>query len=147
MKKIFRSVLVNYSAEQMYGLVNDIESYPTFMKGCIEATILNSGDDFIEARLTLSRSNIQQSFVTHNKLHPPRLMVLHLLEGPFKHFEGRWQFEPIGELGCKVSLDLDFMLKNPLLMLTVGKWFETVVGQQVDALCQRADQLFSKHIR
>ena len=142
MKTLSRSVLVNYSAENMYDLINDIEAYPTFMESCIDAKVLNSGDDFVEARLTLCQSNIQKSFVTRNELYPPRLMVMSLLEGPFKHFEGRWQFEPLGASGCKVSLHLNFTLANPLIMLTVGKWFERAVGQQVDALCRRADTLF-----
>jgi ribosome-associated toxin RatA of RatAB toxin-antitoxin module len=142
MKKISRSVLVNYSIEQMYGLINDIEAYPKFMEACIDAKVLDSGDDFIEARLVLRQSGIQQSFVTRNELHPPKLMIMHLVEGPFKHFEGRWQFEPLGESGCKVSVCLSFMFANPLLTLTVGKWFERAVCQQVDALCQRADTLF-----
>ena len=142
MKKLSRSVLVNYSAEQMYGLINDIEAYPTFMEGCTDAQILDSGDDFIEARLTLRHGTIEQCLITRNELHPPGKMIMHLLEGPFKHFEGRWQFDALGESACKVSLDLSFVFSNPLLALTVGKWFEKSATKQVDALCQRADKLF-----
>lgn len=142
MKKFSRSVLVNYSAEQMYDLVNDIEAYPEFMQGCAGAEILNSAEDFVEAKLTLSHANLQQSFVTRNELHPPNLMIMHLLEGPFKHFEGRWQFDSLGKYESKVSLDLNFVFNNRLLTLTMGHWFEKLVAQQIDALCKRADALF-----
>ena len=142
MKKFSRSVLVNYSAEQMYDLVNDIEAYPEFMQGCAGAEILNSAEDFVEAKLTLSHANLQQSFVTRNELHPPNLMIMHLLEGPFKHFEGRWQFDSLGKYESKVSLDLSFVFNNRLLTLTMGHWFEKLVAQQIDALCKRADALF-----
>ena len=142
MKKFSRSVLVNYSAEQMYDLVNDIEAYPEFMQGCTGAEILNSAEDFVEAKLTLSHANLQQSFVTRNELHPPNLMIMHLLEGPFKHFEGRWQFDSLGKYESKVSLDLNFVFNNRLLTLTMGHWFEKLVAQQIDALCKRADALF-----
>ena len=142
MKKFSRSMLVNYSVEQMYGLVNDIEAYPQFMQGCVGAEVLNSAEDFIEAKLTLSHANIEQSFVTRNELCPPTSMIMHLLEGPFKHFEGRWQFDSLGKYECKVSLNLSFVFKNPLLTLTMGNWFEKIVAQQTDALCKRADTLF-----
>ena len=142
MKTLSRSALVNYSAEQMYGLVNDIEAYPSFMEGCVDAKVLNSGDSFVEAKLTLRQSGIEQSLVTRNELHPPSSMIMHLLEGPFKHFEGRWQFDSLGNSGCKVSFHLSFILNNPLLTLTVGKWLEKSVDQQVDVLCRRADALF-----
>ena len=142
MKKFSRSVLVNYSVEQMYDLVNDIEAYPQFMQGCVGAEVLNSAEDFVEAKLTLSHANIEQSFVTRNELRPPNLMIMHLLEGPFKHFEGRWQFDPLGKYECKVSLDLSFVFNNRLLTLTMGNWFEKLVAQQIGALCKRADNLF-----
>ena len=69
---------------------------------------------------------------------------MRLLEGPFKHFEGRWRFDPLAEDACKVSLHLNFTFSNPLLMLTAGKLFEQPIAQQVDALCRRADELFGK---
>ena len=142
MKKFSRSVLISYSVEQMYDLVNDIEAYPQFMQGCVGAEVLNSAEDFVEAKLTLSHANIEQSFVTRNELRPPTLMIMHLLEGPFKHFEGRWQFDPLGQHECKVGLDLSFVFNNPLLTLTMGNWFEKLVAKQIDALCKRADALF-----
>ena len=144
MKTIDRSVLINYSAEQMYSLVNDIESYPSFMKGCVDARVLRSEEGLIEARLTLCHANIRQSFATRNELCPPTSITMHLLEGPFQRFEGRWQFDSLAEDACKVSLHLDFAFNNPLLMLAVGKLFEHSITQQVDSLCRRADVLFGK---
>lgn len=36
MPQISRTALVPYSAEQMYQLVNDVQSYPQFLPGCTE---------------------------------------------------------------------------------------------------------------
>ena len=136
--RVENSALVNYSAQQMFDLVNDIEAYPQFMDGCVAATITARGDDWLEARLTLNKAGINQSFITHNQLQPPHTMTMDLVDGPFKYLRGIWRFSPLGETGCKVSFELEFEMQNRLLGMALGKVFETAGSKQVDALCARA---------
>lgn len=140
--KVERSALVNYSAQQMFDLINDIEAYPQFMDGCVSAKILARGDDWVEARLELSKAGVSQHFVTRNQLQAPLSMTLDLVDGPFKYLRGMWRFTPLGEQACKVAFELEFELQNRLLGLAVGKLFETVTNKQVDALCARAKQIY-----
>ena len=128
----------------MFDLINDIEAYPHFMTGCLAAEVLERGDDFVEASLTLGKSGFQQRFVTRNELQPPTLMVMRFVQGPFRTFEGRWSFQALSDSACKVSLDLEFEFSNPLLAMTAGRWFEESAGQQVDALCQRAREVYGE---
>lgn len=144
MFKVARSALVEYSAEKMFALVDDIESYPEFMKSCVAAELLSRTDREVRARLTLGRSGVEQSFSTRNVLEPPNKMTMYLLEGPFKTFEGYWEFEALAANSCKVSLNLQFVFNNPLLNLTLGKLLESVAGEQVDALCARADKVYGE---
>lgn len=140
--RVERSALVNYSAAQMFDLINDIEAYPQFMDGCVGAKILARGDDWLEARLELSKAGVSQSFVTRNQLQPPHSMSMNLVDGPFKYLRGVWRFTPLGEQACKVTFELEFELQNRLLGMAVGKLFETVTNKQVDALCTRAKQVY-----
>jgi ribosome-associated toxin RatA of RatAB toxin-antitoxin module len=142
--KVERSALVNYSAQQMFALVNDIEAYPQYMEGCVGAKVLARGEDWVEARLDLSKAGVSQSFVTRNQLQPPELMTLQLVEGPFSDLHGAWRFTPLNATACKVSFSLEFELKNRLLGMAVGKLFESVTHKQVDALCARAKQIYNK---
>ncbi|MGS2718114.1 type II toxin-antitoxin system RatA family toxin [Eionea flava] len=142
MVTIARSALVEYSSQQMFDLINDIEAYPQFMSGCLDAVIIAQAEDSVEARLTLGKSGFQQSFVTRNTLIPPSTMLMHFVEGPFKTFEGRWQFDHLSDKACKVSLHLQFEFASPILAMTLGSWFEKKANQQVDALCQRADDVY-----
>jgi ribosome-associated toxin RatA of RatAB toxin-antitoxin module len=137
-----RSALVNYSAEQMFTLINDIAAYPSFMAGCVAAEVLTSSEQFIEARLTLGKGGIEQSFVTRNELLPPEQMIMRLVEGPFSYFEGRWSFQSLADNACKVQLHLEFSFKNPLLGLAVSKWLEDIASRQVESLCQRAEKIY-----
>lgn len=140
--RVERSALVNYSAAQMFELINDIEAYPQFMDGCVGAKILARGDDWLEARLELSKAGVSQSFVTRNQLQPPHSMSMNLVDGPFKYLRGVWRFAPLGEQACKVTFELEFELQNRLLGMAVGKLFERVSNKQVDALCVRAKQVY-----
>jgi ribosome-associated toxin RatA of RatAB toxin-antitoxin module len=140
--KIERSALVNYSAQQMYDLVDDIEAYPQFMDGCVGAKVLARGDTWVEARLDLNKAGVTQSFVTRNQLQPPHKMAMELVDGPFNYLRGVWQFTPLGETACKVSFQLEFEMKNRLLGMAVAKLFESVGSKQVDALCTRAKQIY-----
>ncbi len=140
--RVERSALVQYSAQQMFDLVNDIEAYPEYMDDCVGAQVLQRGTGWLEARLDLQKAGFTQSFVTRNELHPPTRMDLTLVEGPFSFLKGRWTFDPIDAQACRVGLELSFEMKNRLLGAAVGKLFESVSRKQVDALCRRAQAVY-----
>ncbi len=144
MTKIERSALVMHSAEQMFDLVNDVDSYPQFLPGCRGAEVLYSDEHALEARLDLSRAGIRQSFVTRNRLERPERMTLTLVEGPFQEFTGEWQFNPLAEDACKVTFSLSFSLKSRLVAAAVGKLFSDLANQMVGAMCARAEQVYGK---
>jgi len=142
-KRIERSALINYSADQMFDLVNDFESYPQYMSGCVGTELIGRGDDWLEARLHLEKAGIRQSFVTHNTLKRPESMHLRLVEGPFKRFEAQWTFTPLSESACKVDFWIEFEFSNKLIALAAGRMFEGVASEQVTALCNRAKQVYA----
>ncbi len=141
-KRVERSALVNHSAERMFKLVNDFESYPEYLPGCVGAELLAREDNWLEARLHLAKAGIRQSFVTHNTLAAPERMHIRLVEGPFRSFEGEWYFKPLSKSACKVSFWLEFEFSNKLVALAATRLFEQVASEQVTALCRRADQLY-----
>lgn len=145
MTTIERSALVMFSAGQMFDLVNDVASYPQFLPGCRSVEILQQQGDLLEARLELSRAGVSQSFVTRNRLHRPEKMELELVDGPFNEFNGSWSFTPLAENACKVAFTLEFRAKNRLLGAAAGKLFSGVANQMVDAMCERAQQIYGEN--
>ncbi len=143
MTRIDRSALLPYRAEQLFALVSDIESYPQYMDGCVGAEILRRDESVVEARLDLARAGIEQSFSTRNRASEPHSIELELIEGPFEHFAGYWRFQPLGDAACKVTLRLEFRMRNSLLGAATGKLFESVASRLVDAMGSRANQLFN----
>ena len=49
--KVTRSVLVPYDAEEMFDVVNDVSSYPSFVPGCMDATVLESTPESMFGRM------------------------------------------------------------------------------------------------
>ncbi len=134
---------MQYRPEQMFDLVNDIERYPEFMSGCVQAKVLQRGHGWLEARLTLGKLGMQHSFVTRNQLQRPERMSMSLVDGPFSRLEGSWLFLPLGEQGCKVQFKLEFALKNRLLGAAVGKLMESSANAQVDSVCRHAALIYN----
>ena len=142
MTSITRSALVMYSAEQMFDLVNDVRRYPEFLNGCQATEVLAEGDDFIEARLTIAKAGVNQSFSTRNTLQRPLRMEMRLVDGAFSHFHGVWHFQPLSDEACKVSLDMDFSVGNKLAGVALGAVFKQVANMMVDAFVKRAKEIY-----
>jgi ribosome-associated toxin RatA of RatAB toxin-antitoxin module len=126
----------------LFDLVNDIESYPCYMSGCVGAEILTRDRDLVEARLDLVQGGISQSFATRNHARPPERIDLELIEGPFEHFAGSWFFQQLGDSACKISLNLEFRMSSRLLGAAASRLFETVTVDLIDAVTERARQLY-----
>ncbi len=142
MTTITRSALVMHSAEQMFDLVNDVRRYPEFLQGCQATEVLAEGEDFIEARLTIAKAGINQSFSTRNTLVRPQRMEMRLVDGPFTRFEGVWRFQALSAEACKVSLDMEFEVANRLTGAALGAVFKQVANMMVDAFVKRAKQIY-----
>lgn len=141
MRSVHREAMVPYTADAMYGLVDDIERYPEFLPWCREAVVLERWDREVEARLTLSRGGVTRSFTTRNRMEPGRLIDITLVDGPFRHLEGEWRFEPLREDASRVSLDMHFDFSNHLISAVVGPVFHQIANSLVDAFTRRARQI------
>ena len=126
----------------MFQLVNDIESYPKYMPGCVGATVLDRGEGWLSARLDLAKLGMQHSFSTRNTLSPPNSMKMTLLDGPFKRLQGEWQFIKLSDTACKVVFWLEFEVANAIAAFALPKLMEHVASEQVDAVCKRARKLY-----
>ncbi|MBT8145850.1 MAG: type II toxin-antitoxin system RatA family toxin [Gammaproteobacteria bacterium] len=142
MTRIDRSALVNFSAEQMFDLVNDIESYPHFMQGCTAARVVSASQEELVGELTLSKAGIKQTLITRNVLVPGREMSMELLEGAFTAFSATWRFNPLTEAACKVSLEMEFDFAGGLMDFAMEKLFSSSANSLVDALVQRAHVVY-----
>lgn len=145
MTVITKTAVVPYSAEQMYNLVNDIESYPEFLPWCSNTRVYDRTDAGLRASLTMSTAHISQSFSTENTMQPGRRIDVHLLTGPFKYLRGHWWFEPVDNNSCRVSLEMEFEFKSRLVKMALSKVFHHIVNSLVDSFSERAAQVYGRN--
>ncbi len=145
MKSVHKSVLIWYSAEEMFGLVSDVAAYPQFLPWCDHAQVLQQDEAGMQAEVGIAFAGIRQSFTTRNTHVPGRQIDLALVDGPFSHLAGHWRFTPVGEDGeraCRVELTLDYAFRSATLASLVGPVFDKIAGSLVDAFVKRAEQVF-----
>lgn len=142
MTSIKRSALVPYSALRMYELVFDVPAYPDFLPWCGGARFLNQTEDMVEAQVDIAYHGIHKSFTTQNRFQPGKMIEMRLLEGPFKHLHGYWQFHTLDEASSKVELDIEFAFSNPLIKMALGPVFETIANSLVEQFSQRAREIY-----
>ena len=147
MKTVHKSVLIWYSAEEMFALVTDVPSYPAFLPWCDQASVLSEEEAGMTARVGIAFGGIKQGFTTRNTHVAGRRVHLQLIDGPFSKLEGHWEFTPVGAEGqraCKVDLTLQYDFDNFALAALVGPVFGKIAGSLVDAFVKRASQVYGE---
>jgi len=143
--RIHKTALVSYTVEEMFTIVNGIREYPKFLPWCKSITIHSETGSEIVATIKMGGAGLEKAFTTTNVIKENERIEMRLLKGPFSHLEGDWDFQSLGEDGCKVSLDLDFHISNPLLRMSLGPVFSKIANSLVDAFVQRAEELYGNH--
>lgn len=141
MKSIERAALVQHSAQQMYSLVEDIESYPKFLPWCSKTEIHSRDESMTVATIHIAYAGVHQYFTTENFKQPGSAITIRLVKGPFKHLHGDWSFKSLGPGACKVELRLSYQMSSGLLETLAGPVFNHIANTLVDAFVSRADML------
>jgi len=144
MHKVERSVLVPYSAAQMFNLVADVERYPEFMPWCGGAEVKSRDDAGMEASVTISLAGFKQRFTTRNTHHYPNQIDLELVDGPFSALVGRWAFQPLEENACKVLFTLEYAFASRTLEALVGPVFNRIATSFIDSFTKRAHEKYGE---
>lgn len=149
MNAIHKSVLIWYSASQMFDLVSDVQRYPQFLPWCDAAQILHTHADGQTAEISLSFKGLRQTFSTRNThiQHESGVLEerLSLVQGPFSRLEGQWLFSPVGgavPAASKVELFLSYSFGNAAMAALVGPVFDKIASNLVDAFVQRAESVY-----
>lgn len=142
MKTIKRQALLPYSAQQMYELVDDIEKYPEFLPNCTGATEIERTESQVVASLAVAKGGFEKTFTTKNTNNPYDSIDLQLVDGPFKHLDGRWIFTSLDDKACKIELVVNFEFSNIFTSMAFSSVFNHLAESFVDAFSQRATAVY-----
>ncbi len=147
MKTVHKSVLIWYSADEMFALVTDVAHYPDFLPWCDKAQVLAHDDTGMTAKVGIAFGGIKHAFTTRNDHLADREIQMRLVDGPFSKLDGQWQFLPVGDgqqRACKVEFTLRYDFDNRALAALIGPVFDKIAGSLVDAFVKRATQVYGE---
>jgi ribosome-associated toxin RatA of RatAB toxin-antitoxin module len=142
MTVVNRSALVGHSAQKMYALVADVESYPQFLPWCDRAFVSVNEPGRTVATLHINVRGLKKEFTTENFNRADARIDMKLVSGPFRSLEGSWVFNALSENACKVELTLRYQFASALLEKIAGPAFHDIADTFVDAFVRRADEKF-----
>jgi len=140
--RVERSVLVNYTPEEMFALVDAIEAYPEFLPWCGGTTVEARDEQRTRAAILIDYHGVKKRFSTENAKVRPARIDMKLVEGPFRHLDGTWSFQPLGERACKVGFQLNYEFASHILGKLVGPVFEHIATTFIEAFVKRAEQIY-----
>ncbi|HEU0204831.1 MAG TPA: type II toxin-antitoxin system RatA family toxin [Burkholderiaceae bacterium] len=144
MHRVERSVLVPYSAEQMFTLVAAVDEYPDFLPWCAGAKSHQNADGTLQVTIELVYHGVSARFTTRNRNLPPKSIRMHLIEGPFRRLDGEWTFRQLRDDACKVHLSLHYQFASGLLGRLIAPVFEGIAVSLIDSFTRRAEALYEE---
>ncbi|WP_297910451.1 type II toxin-antitoxin system RatA family toxin [Thiomonas sp.] len=143
MSQVRKSVLIWYSAQQMYALVADVASYPQFLPWCGGVEVHESSERSMRATIRIDFKGVRQSFTTQNRQEPGREILMQLVEGPFSQLQGRWNFSPLQDgQACRIEFELDYHFSSRVVDAVIGPVFGHIAKTFVESFVQRAEQVY-----
>lgn len=140
--------IMPYTAQQMYDLVGDVQSYPKFLPWNAAARI-RSREQFDDhevmlADLVISFKVFREKFGSKVTLWPADMKIdTEYLDGPFRYLKSWWKFRDLDDGGCEVEFFVDFEFKNAILQSVIGMVFNEAMQRVVRAFERRAAELYT----
>ena len=147
MPKQEESKTVNYTKDQMFDLVADIDRYDEFLPWCNNSKIINISikDDIkiVIADLEIGYDQFVYTYRSEVKLHKDKSEInVRNLDGPFKYLENNWKFVTVNESECEIQFKIDFELNIALFDILMRKFFDLAFQKMVDAFISRANEIY-----
>ncbi|HLP81669.1 MAG TPA: SRPBCC family protein, partial [Nitrosomonas sp.] len=72
------------------------------------------------------------------------LIEMSLLNGPFEHLDGYWQFIALSDHACKIKFRLHYTFSHKILEKLVGPVFHMIANSFVESFIERAETIYGK---
>ena len=142
MAKVEKSVLIGRSVQQMFDLVDNVESYPKFLPWCSLTQVEFRDEKKTVATLHINYLSVKSHFTTENEKEIPFRMKIRLVDGPFRRLEGEWRFKSLAVNACKIEFQLSYEFSSKIFEKVIGSVFSQIANTIVDSFVRRADEVY-----
>ncbi len=145
MKHFETSKTVDVPPDIAYQVASDVASYKDFLPLLQRSTIRGqrqkhgSGEKFhAELIVAVEKLGLRETFVSEVVTDPvARTVTAKSVEGPLHALNVSWKIEETN-LGSKVSVDIGYGFRNPMLQFAAGKALELATPRIMKAFEERA---------
>jgi coenzyme Q-binding protein COQ10 len=131
-----------FTAKELYDLVADIESYPSFLPWCSSARILERENNVVLADLMIDFKGVHGKYTSRVILDEEAGEIsVELAQGPFKHLYQGWKFIPCHQ-STLVEFDIDFSMRSKIMEKIVDMVFESMCAKMMNAFEQQAHKRY-----
>lgn len=128
----------------MFDLAADVESYPEYLPGWINAEILQRTGNQLRVEQQLGLKTFTRPFVTTAMLDRPKKVSIHSDDAPFRFLQIEWCFEPAGPGHCTVSLEFSYQMRIGLLERMAKALFKRASPDIIKRFGRRAKILYGE---
>jgi coenzyme Q-binding protein COQ10 len=136
-----------FTAEQLFDLVLDVEKYPEFLPWCsnVKITERKSAKEFY-AELTVNFKAFTYTYTSlvsgAKQKNGSYLLEVEMVKGPFKHLFNSWKFTS-NKKNTLIDFTIDMELKSRLLSKLLDVIFEIAFKKMLSAFQKRAEEVYN----
>ena len=131
-----------FTAQQMFDLICDVDSYDQFIPYCTAARTRERTDTEMLGDLAIGYKFLRETYTSKISMaRDPLMVTVAQAKGPFRHLFNQWVFEDT-ESGCDVHFELQFDFAVPMLKKLIAPMMDRVVEKFIDAFEARAIELY-----
>lgn len=129
---------------QIFDLILDVESYPSFVPWCESTEIISKNDKEIIAKMKVNYKGLTEVYssrIISKRIDENFVVEVKAMDGPFKFLNNYWTVSP-KDKGCSVEFQIDLEFKSFILDKMMGLFFINAAEKMIEAFETRALELF-----
>lgn len=143
MAKFSEKRVLPYSCHKLFDMVADVERYPEFLPGWLDARLLSSDEEHAQVQQTLGIGPLQIRFQSRAEFRPPETIHILASDRPIQQLDIAWHFKSLNQTSCEITLSMTVRLEPMMFGEYLESWLSTSTSRILTAFERRAGQLYA----
>jgi len=129
---------INIEVQTIFNLINQVDKYSDFLPWCKNSKIISDTNNVMIGVITVSKNFADWTFTTKNNYIKNKKINLRLVDGPFSHLNGCWNFSEIDKNNTLIDFNLEYEFSNKMIELTLKPVFSSIMLSILDSFISEA---------
>ncbi|MDG2158659.1 MAG: type II toxin-antitoxin system RatA family toxin [Gammaproteobacteria bacterium] len=138
MNYINKSEEINVDYKLIFSLINNVADYHKFLPWCSDSKIILDDGSKMSAEIEIAKNFVSWKFSTENTYDLNKKINIKLIDGPFNHLEGHWDFKKIDNYNTIVDLYLEYKFDSKVIELSIKPIFSNIMSSILDSFISEA---------